>query len=158
GSDAVNETSRLSNRTGKFPPSLTLELKRLAAARAAQKLPVWDFGLGETKGDLAPRIGDAGSRAFLDGDTQYGDPAGLKDLRHTVLDWLDLSSSYGDDNVVITGGAKQGLFNLFLALCNPGDTVLLDSAPWVSYQPAIVAAAANPVVVQPARGAKDHLK
>jgi aspartate aminotransferase len=154
----VSNTPRLSNRTGKFPPSLTLELKRLAASRAAQGLPVWDFGLGETKGELAPRIGDAGSRAFLNGDTQYGDPAGLRDLRHAALNWLDLPSEYGDDHVVITGGAKQGLFNIFLALCNPGDTVLLDSAPWVSYQPAIVAAAANPVVVQPAAGARNQLK
>jgi aspartate aminotransferase len=154
----VTEPRRLANKTEKFPPSLTLELKRLAASRAEQGLPVWDFGLGETKGELAPRIGQAGAHAFLDGDTQYGDPAGLKDLRHAALEWLDLSRDYAEDNVVVTGGAKQGLFNIFLALCNPGDTVLLDSAPWVSYQPAIVAAAANPVVVQPAAGPANHLK
>ncbi len=150
--------TRLSHRTGGFRPSLTLELKRLAASRAARGLPVWDFGLGETKGDLAPVIRDAGARAFMEGETQYGDPAGLLDLRKAALRWLSLEGDYGPDEVVITGGAKQGLFNIFLALCNAGDTVLMDAAPWVSYEPMVVAAEAKPVVVQPTEGAKNWLK
>jgi aspartate aminotransferase len=74
-----------------------------------------------------------------------------------VLRWLDLPS-YTPDDVVVTGGAKQGLFNVFLALCNPGDTVLVDSAPWVSYLPMIEAADAKPVVVRPSAGAQNFLK
>lgn len=152
------DRQRLADKVGRFRPSLTLELKRLAASRAARGLPVWDFGLGETKGDLAPHIRDAGSRAFLQGETQYGDPAGLAELRAAVLRWLDLTGEYTADDVVVTTGAKQGLFNIFLALCNAGDTVLLDAAPWVSYQPMVVAAEAKPVVVQPKAGAANHLK
>jgi aspartate aminotransferase len=149
---------RLASKTGRFRPSLTLELKRLAASRAAKGLPVWDFGLGETKGELAPYIRDAGSRAFLEGETQYGDPAGLLDLRKAALRWLDLTRDYDAENVVVTSGAKQGLFNIFLALCNAGDTVLMDAAPWVSYEPMIVAAEAKAVVVQPEAGAANWLK
>jgi len=153
----MTDRPRIAGRAGRHPPSLTLELKRIAAELAARGRPVWDFGLGETKGDLAPHIRDAGSRAFLDEHTQYGNPAGLLELRQAALRWLDLGE-YGTDDVVITGGAKQGLFNVFLALCSPGDTVLVDSAPWVSYLPMIDAAGARAQVVQPAAGARNHLK
>jgi aspartate aminotransferase len=82
----------------------------------------------------------------------YGDPVGLADLRAAVLDWLGLSKHYGIENVVITNGAKQSLFNIFLAVCNPADCVVFDAAPWVSYQPLAVAAYAFPVMVLPAQG------
>jgi aspartate aminotransferase len=154
----LSTRERLAASVGKFRPSLTLELKRLAADRTARGLPVWDFGLGETKGDLPPFIRDAGARAFLDGATQYGDPAGLADLRKAVLRWLDLGRDYSADQVVITTGAKQGLFSIFLALCEAGDTVLFDSAPWVSYEPMAIAAHVTPVVVQPGAGAANRLK
>jgi aspartate aminotransferase len=58
----------------------------------------------------------------------------------------------------VTAGAKQSLFNVFLALCNPADCVLLDAAPWVSYQPLAVAAYAFPVMVLPEDGEASHLK
>ena len=152
------EAERISAKLAKFRPSLTLELKRLAAERHRLGLPVYNFGLGETKGELAPAIREAGSRAYVEGQTMYGDPAGLPELREAVLEWLDLSGDYGIENVVITAGAKQSLFNIFLAVCNPADIVLFDAAPWVSYQPLAVAAYAVPVMVLPAAGAASHLK
>lgn len=65
----------------------------------------------------------------------YTDPAGLPDLRAAVLKWLSCEKHYTPENVVISAGAKQSLFNIFLSVCNPADCVLFDSAPWVSYQP-----------------------
>lgn len=152
------DTERVSAKLTKFRPSLTLELKRLAGERAAKGLPVYDFGLGETKGDLAPYIREAGERAYRDGQTMYGDPAGIPELREAVLDWLGLRGQYGIENVVVTTGAKQSLFNTFLAICNPADTILFDAAPWVSYQPLAVAAYASPIMVLPAAGAANFLK
>ena len=57
---------RISAKLAKFQPSLTLALalQGLVAARRAQGLPVYDFGLGEAKGVLDPSIRDAGERAF----------------------------------------------------------------------------------------------
>jgi aspartate aminotransferase len=112
-------------------------------------LPVYDFGLGETKGALPAELRAAGERAYRDQQTMYGDPAGLLELRRQVLAWLRLGDHYGPENVVVTGGAKQSLFNIFLALCNPADCVLFDAAPWVSYQPLAVAAYAVPIMVLP---------
>jgi aspartate aminotransferase len=149
---------RISAKLGKFRPSITLQLKALAAERHASGLPVYDFGLGETKGELAPHIREAGERAFRDGHTMYGDPAGLPELRAAVLRWLGLEGQYGIEHVVITAGAKQSLFNTFLAVCNPADAVLFDAAPWVSYQPLAQAAYATPIMVLPAAGVTNRLK
>lgn len=154
----MHEHERVSTKLSKFRPSLTLELKRLAQEREASGLPVYDFGLGETKGDLAPHIREAGERAYREGLTMYGDPAGLAPLREAVLDWLDLGAHYDSDNVVVTAGAKQSLFNIFLAVCNPADVVLFDAAPWVSYQPLAIAAYASPIMVLPKAGLRNRIK
>lgn len=152
------DSERISVKLGRFRPSLTLQLRLLARERTERGLPVYDFGLGETKGELAPYIREAAEKAYRDGQTMYGDPAGLKELRSVVLDWLGLDDGYGIDNVVVTTGAKQSLFNVFLAICDPADCVLLDAAPWVSYQPLAVAAYGFPVMVLPAAGAANYLK
>ena len=150
--------SRISAKLSKFRPSITLQLKRLVEQRHAAGLPVYDFGLGETKGGLHERIADAGAGAFREGHTMYADPAGLPELRREVLRWLRLEHVYDIDEVVITTGAKQALFNIFLALCNPADCVLFDAAPWVSYQPLAVAAYAFPVMVLPLGQKHERLK
>jgi aspartate aminotransferase len=148
----VLEHERISAKLAKFRPSLTLELKRLVGARREAGQPVYDFGLGETKGPLPEDLREAGVRAYRDGRTMYGDPAGLPELRAGVLDWLGLGGVYGVEDVVVTAGAKQSLFNVLLAVCNPADCVLFDAAPWVSYQPLAVAAYAFPVMVVPQPG------
>ncbi len=153
----MKEQERIAVKIRKFQPSLTLQLKRLAAERRAAGLSVFDFGLGETKGPLAPHIRAAAEEAYREGRTGYGDPAGLYELRRDVLRWLDLEAHYGPESVIITTGAKQSLFNTFLSVCSPADCVLFDSAPWVSYQPLAVAASAVPVMVLPADHG-NHLK
>lgn len=149
---------RISAKLRKFRPSLTLALKTLVAERHAQGLPVFDFGLGETKGDLRPDIREAGEAAFRQQETMYSDPSGMRELRAAVLRWLNLEQHYTPDNVVVSTGAKQSLFNVFMALCNPADCVLFDAAPWVSYQPLVHMAYAFPVMVLPLDPAGSHLK
>jgi len=145
----MDHDQRISWKLTKFRPSLTLALKRLTEERRAKRLPVYDFGLGETKGDLNATIREAGEAAFRNQESMYSDPAGLPELRTAVLRWLDVEAHYSTENVVISTGAKQSLFNIFLALGNPSDCVLFDSAPWVSYQPLAIAAYAFPVQVLP---------
>lgn len=149
---------RISAKLAKFRPSLTLALQGLVAARRAQGLPVYDFGLGEAKGMLDPTIRAAGEKAFREEATMYTDPAGIPELREAVVRWLDVADRYGPENVVISTGAKQCLFNIFLAVCNPADCVLFDAAPWVSYQPLATAAYAFPVMVLPLGEKRAQLK
>jgi aspartate aminotransferase len=145
----MQDHERISAKIHKFQPSVTLALKALVEERRQRGLPVYDFGLGETKGPLDPRVREAGIRAYEGEDTSYADPAGIPELRAAVLRWLGLERQYGPESVVITSGAKQSLFNIFLTLCNPADAVLFDAAPWVSYQPLATAAYAFPVMVLP---------
>jgi len=154
----MERLERVSPKLFKFQTSLTLSLKHLVEDRQARGLPVYDFGLGETKGVLDPAIREAGELAFREGHTFYSDPAGLPRLREAVLNWLELEDHYDIDDVVISTGAKQSLFNIFLAVCNPSDAVLLDAAPWVSYQPLAVSAYGFPVRVLPLGTEQELLK
>ena len=131
---------RISQKLDLFQPSLTLKLKTIANRRRNRGLPIYDFGLGETKGELAVRIRDAAISAYDEGRTMYDDPAGVPELRRKVLEWLDVDEHYGIENVVVTTGAKQSLLNVFLAACDAGDTILMEAAPWVSYEPLALAA------------------
>ena len=150
----MRQSQRISAKLEKFRPSLTLALKALVQERAGRGLPVYDFGLGETKGRLNPEIRAAGERAFREEETMYADPGGLRELRAAVLRWLGLESLYTPDNVVITTGAKQALLNTFLAIANPADVFLFDAAPWVSYQPLAAMSYATPVMVLPRSDAR----
>jgi aspartate aminotransferase len=85
-------------------------------------------------------------------------PGGIFELRQAVLQWLDIARHYDADNVVVSVGAKQAIYNVFLSILNPGDTVLLDAAPWVSYAPMVQACASTPISVKPALGEKNGLK
>lgn len=140
---------RNSAKLDKIRTSLTLQLKEIAAQRSEQGLPVYDFGLGETKGDLAPHLRAAGEEAFRRQDTMYADPAGVPELRDAVLDWLGQSESYSRENVIVTAGAKPSIFNVFMAVCNPGDVLLLEGAPWVSYAPLAYCTYTTPIMVLP---------
>lgn len=155
----MDDFERVSPKIRKFRPSSTLLLKAVANERRQEGQPVFDFGLGETKGSLAPHVREAFLKAVSTEQTMYADPAGIPELRQAVLSWLGLErKGYGIENVQITNGAKQSLFNIFLALCNPADCVLFDAAPWVSYQPLAAASYAFPVMVMPRAGASNHLK
>jgi len=145
----MQAAERISTKLAKFRPSLTLALKTLVSERRARGLPVYDFGLGETKGHLNPEIREAGERAFREEETMYADPGGLPELRQAILEWLGLSRLYTPDQVVVTNGAKQALLNTFMAIANPADVFLFDAAPWVSYQPLAVMAYAAPIMVLP---------
>lgn len=145
----MEQQQRIAVKISRMRPSLTLALKALKEERQKNGDVVYDFGLGETKGELSSVISEAGQEAFRKGETQYPNPAGLPELRQAVLKWLNLEDEYTIDNVVISTGAKQCLFNTLLSVCNPGDTILLESAPWVSYEPLAVSAITAPVLVIP---------
>ena len=145
----MQQQQRIATKVSRMRPSLTLALKAVKEERERNGDVVFDFGLGETKGKLAAVISEAGQEAFRKGETQYPDPAGLSELRQAVLKWLNLEDEYSIDNVVISTGAKQCLFNILLSVCNPGDTILLESAPWVSYEPLAISAITSPVLVIP---------
>jgi aspartate aminotransferase len=125
----------LADRLKTLAPSPTLAMQAKAKAMRAQGIDVISFGAGEPDFDTPKRIKDAAIRAIEQGQTKYTEVGGVPELRAAVCQKLqrDNGLDYAPDEVTVSCGAKHTLYNLFMALVNPGDEVLIPSPYWVSY-------------------------
>jgi aspartate aminotransferase len=125
----------LADRLKTLAPSPTLAMQAKAKAMRAQGIDVISFGAGEPDFDTPRRIKDAAIRAIEQGQTKYTEVGGVPELRAAVCLKLkrDNGLDYAPDEVTVSCGAKHTLYNLFMALVNPGDEVLIPSPYWVSY-------------------------
>jgi aspartate aminotransferase len=129
--------------------SPTLRLNALAKSMQAQGIPVIHLGGGEPK-NKAPRGAVESAAALLNtGDVKYTPSAGTASLRKAAARYTE--ENYGRkaavENVIISAGAKQTLFNLLFALVNPGDEVIVPAPYWVSYPEMIRMTGGVPVIV-----------
>ncbi len=130
-------------------PSATLALVARTAELRAEGRDIVSFGAGEPDFPTPANIRAAGARAIEEGRTRYTAVAGVIELRRAITAayasrW-DLA--YAPNDVVVTCGAKQALFNALLALLDPGDRVLVPAPYWVSYPEMVKAAGGTPVIV-----------
>jgi aspartate aminotransferase len=125
----------LADRLKTLAPSPTLAMQAKAKAMRAQGIDVISFGAGEPDFDTPRRIKDAAVRAIEQGQTKYTEVGGVPELRAAVCQKFkrDNGLDYTPDEVTVSCGAKHTLYNLFMALVNPGDEVLIPSPYWVSY-------------------------
>ena len=125
----------LADRLKTLAPSPTLAMQAKAKAMRAQGIDVISFGAGEPDFDTPRRIKDAAIRAIEQGQTKYTEVGGVPELRAAVCGKFkrDNGLDYTPDEVTVSCGAKHTLYNLFMALVNPGDEVLIPSPYWVSY-------------------------
>jgi len=125
----------LADRMKTLTPSPTLAMQARAQAMRAQGIDVISFGAGEPDFDTPRRIKDAAVRAIEGGQTKYTEVGGIPELRAAVCQKLkrDNGLDYAPDEVTVSCGAKHTLYNLVMALVNPGDEVLIPSPFWVSY-------------------------
>ena len=125
----------LADRLKTLAPSPTLAMQAKAKAMRAQGIDVISFGAGEPDFDTPKRIKDAAIRAIEQGQTKYTEVGGVPELRAAVCQKFkrDNGLDYAPDEITVSCGAKHTLFNLFMALVNPGDEVLIPSPYWVSY-------------------------
>ena len=125
----------LADRLKTLAPSPTLAMQAKAKAMRAQGIDVISFGAGEPDFDTPKRIKDAAIRALEQGQTKYTEVGGVPELRAAVCQKFkrDNGLDYAPDEVTVSCGAKHTLYNLFMALVNPGDEVLIPSPYWVSY-------------------------
>ena len=125
----------LADRMKTLAPSPTLAMQARAKAMRAQGIDVISFGAGEPDFDTPRRIKDAAVRAIEGGQTKYTEVGGIPELRAAVCQKLkrDNGLDYTPDEVTVSCGAKHTLYNLVMALVNPGDEVLIPSPFWVSY-------------------------
>ena len=125
----------LADRMKRLVPSPTLAMQARAKAMRAEGIDVISFGAGEPDFDTPRRIKDAAIRAIENGQTQYTEVGGIPELRAAVCQKLkrDNGLDYAPDEVTVSCGAKHTLYNIVMALVNPGDEVLIPSPFWVSY-------------------------
>jgi aspartate aminotransferase len=133
----------------RIQPSQTLAVTKLVAELRRQGKDVIDLGAGEPDFDTPVPVKNAAVDAILAGKTKYTTNAGTLELREAIASSLkkDYGAVYQPNEIVVSNGAKQAIFNALLAICNPGDEVILPAPYWVSYPEQIRMTGASPVVV-----------
>ncbi len=139
----------LSDRVRRVRPSPTLAVTAKAAELRAAGRDIISLGAGEPDFDTPKHIGEAGIQAIRDGFTRYTAVEGIVELRQAIADKLkqDQGLEYGLDQIIVSTGGKQSIYNLCQALLNPGDEVIVTAPYWVSYPDMVRLAGGEPVIV-----------
>jgi aspartate aminotransferase len=140
---------RIAQRVNKIQPSLTLAVSAKAAKLKAQGVDVIAFGVGEPDFDTPENIKQAAVKALQKGVGKYTPVSGTPDLRKAVAEELNRvhGTQHTAENVIVSVGAKHSLFNLFQALFDPGDEVIVPAPCWVSYPELVTMAEGKPVLM-----------
>ena len=142
--------TRISAHARSIKPSLTLAVSQRAARMRAEGIDVVSFGAGEPDFDTPDHIKRAAHAALDRGATKYTHVAGTSELRAAVAAELsrvhDLPLTV--ENIIVSVGAKHSLYNLFMALIDPGDEVVIPSPCWVSYPEIVTLAGGTPVILE----------
>lgn len=141
---------RLSRRAVELSPSSTVAAGKAAKALAASGVDVVDFGLGEPDFPTPDFVAAAGIDAIRAGRTKYTDVAGDPALRDAIAEKYrrEQGADCWRENVLVTAGAKQAVFNACQVLFDPGDEVAVFSPYWVSFPEMVRLAGAKPVFIR----------
>lgn len=139
----------ISDRIRQVAPSQTLELNSKIAQLRKEGRQIIALNSGEPDFNTPRPIIEAAYQAMLEGKTKYTQTPGIPELRDAICDKLrrENGTSYTSDQVLVSLGAKYALTLAFLAVCNPGDEVIIPTPCWVSYVEMVKLAEAVPVLV-----------
>ncbi|MDP6490682.1 MAG: pyridoxal phosphate-dependent aminotransferase [Kiritimatiellia bacterium] len=140
---------KLNETISAIAPSVTLAITSKAKAMAAEGREVFSFAAGEPDFDTPDHIKEAAIQALRDGKTKYSPAVGLAELRSAIAEDLATYNGlqYEPTQVVVSCGAKHTLFNIFMALLQPGDEVLIPAPFWLSYPEMVRVAGGKSVFV-----------
>jgi len=150
----MNEDSALSEqlsaRVQRMKPSATIAVSMKAAELKAQGINVIGLGAGEPDFDTPDHIKQAAIEAIQAGDTKYTAVDGTAALKRAIAGKLkrDHGLDYEANEIIVSSGAKQSIFNLLQALINPGDEVIIPAPFWVSYPDMAGIVDGKPVIIQ----------
>jgi len=146
------ELTMLSQRASQLKPSPTLAIAAKEKELKAQGIDIVGFGAGEPDFNTPDHIKEAAIKAIHDNFTRYTPAGGIDLLKDAVIEKFkrDNNLTYKRDEVLISCGGKHGLYNLFQAIFQEGDEVIVPAPYWVSYPPMIELAGAKPVIVETA--------
>ncbi len=148
----------LSKRALSIEPSLTLQISARAKQLAAEGKDICNLSAGEPDFDAPKEIINSTSEAIFNGYTKYGPAAGDLELRNAIAKKLQTQNNLDVDfeNIMVTNGAKQAIYNLFQVLLNDDDEVIIPAPYWLSYPQMVRLAGGKPVFLN--SSAKDGFK
>ena len=141
---------QLAERVLQIKPSATLPISTQANELRLSGVDVINLGVGEPDFDTPAHIKQAGIKAINEGKTKYTAVDGIPELKQAIVDKLmrDNQLQYDANQILVSCGAKHSLYNLFQALLNPGDEVIIPAPYWVSYPDMALLAKAKPVIIE----------
>jgi len=141
---------KLSLKSSAISPSLTLSIDAKAKQMSSEGVDVVGFGAGEPDFGTPKFILDAAKEAIDKGLTKYTPVAGILQLKQAICRKFkqDNQLSYEPDQIIVSNGAKHSLYNIFQAILNPGDEVLIPSPYWLSYPEMVRMADGVPVFIE----------
>lgn len=148
----------LSQKSKEIAPSLTLQITATAKEMAEKGIDIVSFGAGEPDFDTPKNIQRAAIVAIEKGFTRYTPASGIIELKEAICRKLKTDNNlvYTTEQIIISTGAKQCLANIFNAILNPGDEVLIPTPYWVSYPELVKLSDGIPVFVE--NRAEDNYK
>ena len=140
----------LSKRIQTLSPSLTIAITMLAQDLKASGKDIYSFSAGEPDFGTPRRIKDEAIKAINDGFTQYTAVPGILEVREAIAGKLkrDNNLDYTAADIIVSNGAKHSLFNLFQAVIDPGDEVIIPAPYWVTYPELVKYAFGIPVTIE----------
>ncbi len=139
----------ISKKAELVKPSSTLAITAKAAALRAEGKDIVGFGAGEPDFDTPDHIKEAAIKAIKEGFTKYTPASGIVPLKEAISKkFKELNHvEYAKDQIVISNGAKHSLTNIFTAIINEGDEVVIPAPYWLSYPEIVSLAGGIPVFV-----------
>lgn len=140
----------LSKRVESALEAQTLAISNTAKKMKAAGIDVVSLSVGEPDFDTPQCAKDAAVKALAENFTHYTDSNGIVELRETIAKKFREENGIKQalaSNVIVSGGAKQCIYNTLMALCNEGDEVIILAPYWVSYPAIAIMCGAKPVIV-----------
>jgi aspartate aminotransferase len=141
--------SLTAERLDRIQPSLTIAISTVARKMIADGKNVISLSQGEPDFDTPANIKEAAIKAIEGGQTKYTDVSGTPALRKAAAEKLrrDSGLDYKPEEIIVSTGAKQVLFNAMVATLNAGDEVIIPSPCWVTYPDIVTLSDGKPVLI-----------
>ncbi len=142
--------SFLAARLARVQPSPTVGMNAFANQLKREGRDVISLAAGEPDFDTPQHIKDAATKAMAEGKTKYAPPAGIPELREAVVRKLkrDNDLEYTPDQISVSCGGKQTIYNALMATLDPDDEVIVPAPYWVSYADITLLSEGEPVYIE----------
>lgn len=139
----------LTKRINALSESITIAVSNLAQELKAQGKDILSFSAGEPDFDTPQVIKDTAIKAINDGFTKYTAVDGIPALKKAIIDKLQRENglTYTPSQVIVNNGAKHSLFNLFSAIVEEGDEVIIPAPYWVTYPELVKYCGGTPIEI-----------